>query len=143
MSCYAVIDTNVLVSALLPHGKESATAQLLDRLISGEIIPVYSDSIMHEYWDVLNRKKFSFSQETIGWLLENIVKFGVSVEPTPTEERLPDMKDLPFYEVVMEKRVDDTYLVTGNLKHFPKRTYIVTARQMLDILDEMKVRNLK
>ena len=46
------------------------------------------------------------------------------------------MKDLPFYEVVMEKRVDDAYLVTGNLKHFPKRTYIVTARQMLDILEQ-------
>lgn len=49
---------------------------------------------------------------------------------------MPDMKDLPFYEVVMEKRVDDAYLVTGNLKHLPKRTYIVTARQMLDILVE-------
>lgn len=49
------------------------------------------------------------------------------------------MKDLPFYEVVMQTRVGDTYLVTGNLKHFPKRTYIVTARQMLDILDEQKL----
>ena len=46
------------------------------------------------------------------------------------------MKDLPFYEVVMEKRVDDAYLVTGNIKHFPKRTYIVTARQMLDIIEQ-------
>ena len=31
----------------------------------------------------------------------------------PTGETLPDMKDLPFYEVVAEKRDDDAYLVTG------------------------------
>lgn len=45
------------------------------------------------------------------------------------------MKDLPFYEVVMEKREDDAYLVTGNLKHFPVKAFIITARQMLEILD--------
>ena len=45
------------------------------------------------------------------------------------------MKDLPFYEVVMEKREDDAYLVTGNLKHFPVKPFIITARQMLEILD--------
>ena len=45
------------------------------------------------------------------------------------------MKDLPFYEVVMEKSYDKAYLVTGNLKHFPNEPFIVTARQMLDILE--------
>lgn len=48
------------------------------------------------------------------------------------------MKDIPFYEVVMEKRNEDAYLVTGNLKHFPTEPFIVTARQMLDILDAGK-----
>lgn len=115
----------------------------MERLVKGEITLVYSDEIIHEYWEVLNRRKFSFSQETITWLLEHIVKYGVSVEPMSTGEQVPDMKDLPFYEVVMEKRVDDTYLVTGNLKHFLKRTYIVTARQMLDILNEQSEHNLQ
>ena len=44
------------------------------------------------------------------------------------------MKDLPFYEVVLEKRDSDTYLVTGNIKHFPKDPFIVTPRELLDIL---------
>ena len=35
----------------------------------------------------------------------------------------------------MVKRDDDAYLVTGNLKHFPDEKFIVTAREMLDILD--------
>lgn len=45
------------------------------------------------------------------------------------------LKDLPFYEVVMKVRDDDAYLVTENIKHFPEERFIVTARQMLDILD--------
>ena len=48
---------------------------------------------------------------------------------------LPDQKDRVFYEVVMEKRTsDDAYLVTGNIRHFPEKPYIVTPRQMLDII---------
>ena len=139
MRCYTVIDTNVLVSAMLSKNEEAATVQLMERLWQREIVPVYSKKIIQEYWGVLQRSKFSFAQEDIRKTIETIIRHGVSVEPTPTGEQLPDMKDLPFYEVVMEKRVDDAYLVTGNLKHFPKRTYIVTARQMLDILGENKV----
>jgi predicted nucleic acid-binding protein len=112
---------------------------LVKRLIQGELIPIYSEKIIQEYWEVLQRSKFSFTQEVVRKTIETIIKYGVSVDPTPAGEQLPDMKDLPFYEVVMEKRVDDAYLVTGNLKHFPKRTYIVTARQMLDILDENNI----
>jgi hypothetical protein len=48
---------------------------------------------------------------------------------------LPDIKDLPFYEVVVEKREDDAYLVTGNMKHFPAKPFIVTAKEFLAILN--------
>ena len=41
------------------------------------------------------------------YLLSAIEQFGVLVEPAPTGAILPDLKDLPFYEVVMEKREDD------------------------------------
>ena len=48
---------------------------------------------------------------------------------------LPDPKDSVFYEVVMEERKEeDAYLVTGNIKHFPGKPFIVTPRQMLDII---------
>ena len=48
---------------------------------------------------------------------------------------LPDPKDLVFYEVVMEQREStQAWMVTGNIKHFPAETFIVTPRQMLDII---------
>lgn len=48
---------------------------------------------------------------------------------------LPDPKDRVFYEVVLEERkTEDAYLVTGNIKHFPIETFVVTPRKMLDII---------
>ena len=35
----------------------------------------------------------------------------------------------------MEKRDDDSYLVTGNQKHYPLRDIIVTPTEMLQILE--------
>jgi hypothetical protein len=53
---------------------------------------------------------------------------GILIEPTPSEEVLPDMKDLPFYQVALDIKDDNGYLITGNLKHFPKKPFVVKAR---------------
>lgn len=135
MIYYAIIDTNVLVSALISKESDSATVLLVARMIAGEIVPVYSDEIMEEYRNVLNRKKFRFDPSRISILLSAIEIYGVKVEPSDSDVLLPDPKDLPFYEVVLEKREDNAYLVTGNLKHFPVKPFIVTPRQMLEIMD--------
>lgn len=43
---------------------------------------------------------------------------------------LPDPKDRVFYEVVLEERkFEEAYLVTGNIKHFPIETFIVTPKK--------------
>ena len=136
MICYAVIDTNVLVSALLSANDEAATVKVLEKLLQGEIVPIYSNEITNEYRDGLNRRKFGFSPELVDYTLSAIEKFGILVDPTPSGVILPDMKDVPFYEVVLEKKDDNAYLVTGNIKHFPKKPFIVTPRELLDILDK-------
>ncbi len=136
MAYYTVIDTNVLVSALLSRHSDSSTVILVERMLLGDLIPVYSAEIMKEYQEVLQRKKFRFSRAQTDYLLSAISRFGLMVKASPTDELLPDPKDLPFYEVVMEKRnSDDAYLVTGNQKHFPIKSFIVTPNEMLDILD--------
>lgn len=138
MICYAVIDTNVLVSALLSSKDDAATVRVLGKVLSGEIIPVYSNVITKEYREVLSRKKFGFLSETIEYLLSAVEKYGILVDPSPSGTILPDMKDLPFYEVVLEKRDDNAYLVTGNIKHFPQKPFVVTPRELLDILSNDK-----
>ena len=134
MKCYAVIDTNVLVSALLSRDEESATVQVITKMLTGEIIPIYSSIIAKEYRDVLIRRKFGLSQEKVDYLIDAIERFGVSVEPTSSGIQLQDMSDVPFYEVVLEKRSDNAYLVTGNKRHFPKEPFVVTPRELLNII---------
>ena len=69
-------------------------------------------------------------------MMNSIIKYGVEVFPQPTGEILIDMDDLIFYEVAMEKRDDNAYLVTGNQKHYPIKEFIVTPSEMVEILNE-------
>lgn len=134
MRYYAVYDTNVLISSLLTKKTDTATALVVDAIAVGDIVPLYNQDILDEYNDVLRRKKFPFSEERIEKVLKMIQQFGLKVNPSSTGEILPDMDDLVFYEVVMEKRDDDAYLITGNIKHFPDRSYIVTPAEMMTLL---------
>ena len=61
MIYYATIDTNVLVSALLSSKDDAATVKFLIKVLSGEIIPVYSNVIIKEYREVLSRKNLDLT----------------------------------------------------------------------------------
>lgn len=137
MRAYAVIDANVLVSSLLSRAADSATVRVVARALEGDIVPVYSAEVMAEYREVLSRPKFRFPPKTVEYLLRSVEHFGVLVDPTPTGIVLPDMKDAPFYEVAMETRDEGSWLVTGNSRHFPDVPFIVTPREMLNILDAL------
>ena len=134
MKYYAVIDTNVFISALLSKNRDAATVKVLRAILDGRIVPLYHQEILAEYDEVLHREKFPFKEESIQLVLTAVKKFGVEVFPQPTGEIFVDMDDLIFYEVAMEKRDDDAYLVTGNQKHYPIREFIVTPAEMMDLV---------
>lgn len=131
---FAVIDTNVIVSALLSrNNKESNTAKIFDAVLDGKITPLYNYEILDEYVEVLGRSKFPFRKEDVN-LVETLMRtVGIRLERTTTFEGVfPDPKDVVFYEVTLSK--DDAYLVTGNIKHFPKKPFVVTPAEMVEIL---------
>ena len=65
----------------------------------------------------------------------SICKNAIFVDEESLDVELPDPKDRVFFEVTMEERKSkDAYLVTGNLKHFPVEPFIVSPREMLDIV---------
>ena len=134
MPYYAVIYTNVLVSALLSKHSDSATVLVVDRIFDGTIIVLYSKEILDEYGEVLKRPKFKFDLRIVDALISAVERNGILIEPGETGVTLPDMKDLPFYEVVLEKRDDGAYLVTGHIMHFPEEAFIVTPKEFLDII---------
>lgn len=135
MQYLVVIDTNIIVSALLSRHMDASTVKVLEALFSSQIVPLYNNEILCEYEDVLHRKKFNFSENLIQLVIQSIRDNGISVERLTTGEDLPDPKDLVFYEVCMAKREEDSMLVTGNMKHFPSRPFIVTPNELLEILN--------
>jgi putative PIN family toxin of toxin-antitoxin system len=135
MKIYAVIDTNVIVSALLSRNHDSATVKVLDYLYDRVIVPVYNSEIIEEYAAVLRRPKFNFSEETVCAVVEAIKKGGIDSSRIGSNEQLPDPKDIVFYEVALAN--EDSFLVTGNTKHFPKKPFVVTPAEMLQIIQEM------
>lgn len=137
MKFYAVLDTNVVVSALLKEG--SAPWQVLNEALNGCIVPVLNSDILYEYGEVLLRKKFGFSEQYVIKFITELPKRALFVNAKPTDENFPDPDDAVFYEVVMQaKDKENAYLITGNLKHFPIKSFIVTPRQMLDIIRQNK-----
>ena len=131
----AVIDTNVIVSALLDHDRESNPSIILDDILSGIKTPLYNDEILSEYRDVLSRDKFSFLKSDIENTLNLFLEKGIKVDTTvPVEDTFSDLDDVVFYEVAMS--MEGTYLVTGNIKHFPINSIVVTPAEIVDLLKD-------
>ncbi len=138
MKCCAVVDINVIVSALLSKKDDTATVQVFRAMLEGRFIPLYHEDILDEYEEVLHRPKFHLSKDVIQTVISAVKRYGIEVFPQPTGEILIDMDDLVFYEIAMEKRDDGAYLVTGNQKHYPVRDFIVTPVEMMEILNSKK-----
>lgn len=133
MRYYAVIDTNVLVSAMLKW--ESVPGSIINLAFEGIIVPLVNSRILNEYRIVLSRSKFGLPKEIVDNIVKTMELRGLNVDESPLDIELPDPDDKVFFEVVMEERkTEDAYLVTGNIKHFPVKPFVVTPRQMLDII---------
>ena len=130
---YAVIDTNVLVSALLTKSEKAPTAMVLKSVMNGLVTPLLNKDICAEYLDVLSRSKFHFSPSLVKQQLEAIEKRAVYTGRVKSKEVFPDADDVVFYEVALSR--EDSYLVTGNTKHFPKNPIVVTPAEMMRIVE--------
>lgn len=85
----AVLDTNVVVSALLFSGPPS---RLISAWQSGRLRPVVSAPILDEYIRVLAYPKFKLTNTEIrGLLEEELIPFIETVTAVPTN--IPDLRD--------------------------------------------------
>lgn len=127
----AVIDTNILVSALL--SSSGAPAKVFDHILNGNVIMCFDSNIYAEYQNVLKRPKFKFNSTAIEQVLEFILQSGLSIVPQPLSIKFIDEDDKIFYEVATSAK---GYLVTGNTKHYPQEPIIVTAQEFLNIISK-------
>lgn len=128
-----VLDTNVLVSGLLsPYG---APAEMIRMVSSGELELCYDARILSEYRTVLLRPKFPFESFQVQVLLEQIEFEGYAVATKPLKQKLPNPDDEVFLAVALAGSAK--YLVTGNLKHYPREkrqgVSVVLPKEFLEI----------
>lgn len=134
MKYVAVIDTNVIISALL--SKDSNPGKIISYIEQGIITPVYDSSILDEYIEVLEREKFPFTKDEIKTIVKLFKTKGFMLNQTQTSELFKDQSDIKFYQIVLTaNKIQLSYLVTGNLKDFPKKIYVVNPTQMVNIIE--------
>jgi uncharacterized protein len=129
----AVLDTNVVVSALLTaHG---TCSQILDLLVDGAFAVCADDRILDEYDTVLRRPALAFAPDEVSRLLELIRSTAETGSSAPLPVRLPDPEDLPFLEVAA---ACGAVLVTGNERHYPRNAragvIVLSPRDFLELI---------
>jgi putative PIN family toxin of toxin-antitoxin system len=105
--------------------------KVLDLLLNGKIKPCFDSRILVEYQTVLSRPRFNFSLTEISSLMSIIKAFGVSVIPVPLDDLFTDEADKKFYEVAKHCNAK---LITGNKKHFPDESDIMTPVDFIKYL---------
>jgi len=122
-----VLDTNILVSALMSDNGISAT---IYRMVhKGELVPYFCDAIMDEYLDVLFRPELKLDLPKVSTMLQIFAKQGKHVTPSKSDICLPDEDDRTFYDVSNDF---NAILITGNTRHFPDESFIMTPRTFYD-----------
>lgn len=94
---------------------------------------LYNDEIIAEYHDVLLRPKFHFAKEKVETIISFIQNNGIDAERVPYPDALPDEDDRVFYEVSLSN--EDSFLVTGNLKHFPQTPKVLPPAEFLKVTE--------
>ena len=132
LSLRLVLDTSILVSAALkPEGLQRTVFLLA---ISKPARLYVSEAIVTEYEAVLARPELGIRKGRQRQLLELIENRAHLVRPSREVRAASDPGDDMFLECADEARAD--YLVTGNLRHFPKfwkATKIVNAREFVSL----------
>jgi len=128
-----VIDTNILISAALKPDGLQRTVFLL--AITKPARLYVSDAILAEYQNVLLRRELQISKGTRQQFLQLVRRRSYVVKPWRPLQAAKDPNDNKFLECADAARAD--YLVTGNLRHFPrfwKKTKVITSREFLSVV---------
>ena len=135
-----VLDTNVVISAFInPGGKPS---QIVRLILERKAELCYNAAILYEYENVMRRPKFAnkIDSNNIVRFINLLRSFGISHEPLPSNIRLQDESDRIFYDTA---RGSGSFLISGNIKHYPNESFILLPADFLKGFENRKHTNIK
>ena len=87
---YAVLDTNVIVSALITKNENSTVVEILKRAYAVNFKVLVNDAILAEYREVLERPKFGLNQKQIEEAVTFLANIAIHVDTPASGITLPD-----------------------------------------------------
>lgn len=125
-----VVDTNIIVRALLTKNTESKSYLLIKDILSGVHKMCVSSDMMSEYQDVLNRDELCIDKSKVSFFLSWVRINSFWIEPnqkTSADIAFIDEDDRVFFDVAKCLNVK---LVTANYKHYPVHELITTVDEL-------------
>lgn len=145
IKAFVVIDTNVLVSALLSDS--SAPFKVMELVEKGNLVPIFDKRMLKEHYEVFHYDKFKnprhlITDEVLRNIIYTLVSNGIFINDVNTTKQalyeiMPDKSDIPFFEVKESSHEFEPMLITGNTDDYPNDSCIVTPRELLAILKQM------
>ncbi len=137
----AVIDTNVIVSALISGDSQALVSRIFDGMLSAEFVYLLSPDLLDEYRSVLLRPKIQklhgLTAEEIDRILGDIVMNGIWREPT-VAFIAPDPGDNHLWGLLAAQK--GSMLVTGDrllLENPPDFASVISPRSFLTLLNRL------
>jgi len=121
MPLKCVLDTNIILSAILSH--EGYPVKIFDAVVNKKLKIYLTKEIIKEYKEVFSREYFKIHREKIGKTINIIRKLGEMIIPEISSFPMKDESDRTFYDAAIKA---EAWLITGNIKHFPKKEFIIS-----------------
>lgn len=118
MSSFFIIDTHVVVAALLTAHADSPVARILDGMLSAVFPFVVSEALLAEYREVLVRPKLrklhGLSEAEVDAILTDMVRHAIVLTPVSADlnPKAPDAGDQFLWDLLATRA--DLVLVTGD-----------------------------
>ena len=126
-----VVDTNVLISSVL--SSEGKPSKIMSLVSTKKVQFFYSPEILDEYKRVLAYEKLSILPHLQTETILKIITTGTLVTSTISKIKLLDEDDRVFYDVA---KGNDAILITGNIKHYPTDSAVMTPSDFLLMFEE-------
>ena len=142
---YAVIDTNIFVSAFITKNATASTRRVINSLFAGKIKPLYNDEIIEEYSEVLHRSKFHLADKDIQRLLYFIQTNGIDSSRFPYDGDMPDEDDR-LQKISIIERQEPGILVDIKqtlLKPLPIRQRVNPLMQLIPHFKRARVEHVR
>jgi putative PIN family toxin of toxin-antitoxin system len=135
-----VVDTNVIVSALITNKTQSPTCVLLDGMLAGRFTFLLSVKLLSEYRRVLLRPKIKslhgLNDDEVDGILSEIVVNGIMREAPEVSPRTSGKGDDHLWALVSVQ--SGTILVTGDkrlIENPPDSATVLSLRGFIELLE--------